>query len=110
MIKKIFCITCCILLLGGCHAEDSEKAGSDKEDKRMIIAMETTMDLAVYGGEEAVLDEMEERIRELDKKLSVTDGKNQIAELDRKSTRLNSSHARISYAVFCLKKKKTIKI
>src|SRR3712207_8790861 len=29
--------------------------------------------------------------------------------LDRKSTRLNSSHANISYAVFCLKKKKTIK-
>src|SRR3712207_8916595 len=28
---------------------------------------------------------------------------------DRKSTRLNSSHANISYAVFCLKKKKTIK-
>src|SRR3712207_8301128 len=29
-------------------------------------------------------------------------------EEDRKSTRLNSSHANISYAVFCLKKKKTI--
>src|SRR3712207_7921046 len=28
------------------------------------------------------------------------------APLDRKSTRLNSSHANISYAVFCLKKKK----
>src|SRR3712207_7305358 len=28
------------------------------------------------------------------------------AERDRKSTRLNSSHANISYAVFCLKKKK----
>src|SRR5690554_7048411 len=27
-------------------------------------------------------------------------------EVDRKSTRLNSSHVRISYAVFCLKKKK----
>src|SRR3712207_8160007 len=27
-------------------------------------------------------------------------------KLDRKSTRLNSSHANISYAVFCLKKKK----
>src|SRR5947209_14420790 len=31
---------------------------------------------------------------------------NQAVE-DRKSTRLNSSHANISYAVFCLKKKKT---
>src|SRR3712207_8241154 len=28
------------------------------------------------------------------------------SEADRKSTRLNSSHANISYAVFCLKKKK----
>src|SRR5689334_23848954 len=31
------------------------------------------------------------------------------AALDRKSTRLNSSHSSISYAVFCLKKKKNIK-
>src|SRR5690606_35781079 len=30
-----------------------------------------------------------------------------IVEIDRKSTRLNSSHVKISYAVFCLKKKKT---
>src|SRR3712207_8537956 len=30
--------------------------------------------------------------------------------LDRKSTRLNSSHANISYAVFCLKKKQTNKL
>ena len=29
---------------------------------------------------------------------------------DRKSTRLNSSHANISYAVFCLKKKKHISV
>src|SRR5256885_12231775 len=31
----------------------------------------------------------------------------EIADLDRKSTRLNSSHLVISYAVFCLKKKTT---
>src|SRR3712207_8974115 len=30
------------------------------------------------------------------------------AAIDRKSTRLNSSHANISYAVFCLKKKKKL--
>src|SRR2546427_4044671 len=29
-----------------------------------------------------------------------------VEEIDRKSTRLNSSHSQISYAVFCLKKKK----
>src|SRR3712207_7461376 len=31
-----------------------------------------------------------------------------VGRRDRKSTRLNSSHANISYAVFCLKKKKTL--
>src|SRR5690606_41020745 len=34
---------------------------------------------------------------------------NQFILRDRKSTRLNSSHVKISYAVFCLKKKKTKK-
>src|SRR2546430_3327356 len=33
-------------------------------------------------------------------------GEERVAERDRKSTRLNSSHSQISYAVFCLKKKK----
>src|SRR5690554_6152334 len=39
----------------------------------------------------------------------IRDPRDQFAQpiLDRKSTRLNSSHVRISYAVFCLKKKKT---
>src|SRR3712207_8973692 len=35
----------------------------------------------------------------------VDEGAPMAALLDRKSTRLNSSHANISYAVFCLKKK-----
>src|SRR2546430_8919933 len=46
----------------------------------------------------------------------VMSGERRVAQLrgerlrrrDRKSTRLNSSHSQISYAVFCLKKKKTI--
>src|SRR3712207_6909487 len=39
--------------------------------------------------------------------LKVIDGKvREVVNEDRKSTRLNSSHANISYAVFCLKKKK----
>src|SRR2546427_7895172 len=32
-----------------------------------------------------------------------------LAHLDRKSTRLNSSHSQISYAVFCLKKKNKVR-
>src|SRR6266511_425188 len=38
--------------------------------------------------------------------LAVPAGQLVIVPLDRKSTRLNSSHVKISYAVFCLKKKK----
>src|SRR3712207_7861918 len=37
-------------------------------------------------------------------------GRHRRLDRDRKSTRLNSSHANISYAVFCLKKKKTSKL
>src|SRR2546430_12198962 len=33
------------------------------------------------------------------------DGEEELPQQDRKSTRLNSSHSQISYAVFCLKKK-----
>src|SRR3712207_7114934 len=43
--------------------------------------------------------------------LAELDGERRLTDLrhigDRKSTRLNSSHANISYAVFCLKKKNT---
>src|SRR2546430_10629002 len=39
-------------------------------------------------------------------KLTVNDSDVGAAKADRKSTRLNSSHSQISYAVFCLKKKK----
>src|SRR2546430_4578383 len=35
-----------------------------------------------------------------------TGGEKKFVIVDRKSTRLNSSHSQISYAVFCLKKKK----
>src|SRR5436305_10115038 len=52
-------------------------------------------------------------IRKLELEVSTdSDGRASITNLpevpkrDRKSTRLNSSHVRISYAVFCLKKKK----
>src|SRR3712207_7028412 len=38
--------------------------------------------------------------------LTAANGVTEMSFTDRKSTRLNSSHANISYAVFCLKKKK----
>src|SRR2546427_3383834 len=39
-------------------------------------------------------------------RILAADGFIALLRLDRKSTRLNSSHSQISYAVFCLKKKK----
>src|SRR5688572_31694590 len=40
------------------------------------------------------------------KTIMVVDDSVTVRKVDRKSTRLNSSHSQISYAVFCLKKKK----
>src|SRR5690625_956549 len=56
---------------------------------------------------EASQDEFEKTDQLIDK---LEDEKAQDKGKDRKSTRLNSSHVAISYAVFCLKKKKNTKI
>src|SRR5205085_9557548 len=56
-----------------------------------------------YLTKPATLDEIEAVVRKADEKRRLV---RQNASLDRKSTRLNSSHSQISYAVFCLKKKK----
>src|SRR2546422_2971066 len=48
-----------------------------------------------------LLDQLEQRV--------VQSEHAELLRRDRKSTRLNSSHGYISYAVFCLKKKKKIK-
>src|SRR2546430_6004027 len=54
--------------------------------------------------------EPRERRLELDPEALAPDrGHHRLHQRDRKSTRLNSSHSQISYAVFCLKKKKTNK-
>src|SRR3712207_8488236 len=44
------------------------------------------------------------------KMTAIVDGSRRIVAEDRKSTRLNSSHANISYAVFCLKKKHGVRL
>src|SRR3712207_8337957 len=44
-------------------------------------------------------------VRPADLDYELIAGSRRLAAQDRKSTRLNSSHANISYAVFCLKKK-----
>src|SRR5690554_7005079 len=56
-----------------------------------------------YKLQESMLSFSLSALGDADVLLYVTDV---VEKIDRKSTRLNSSHVRISYAVFCLKKKK----
>src|SRR5256885_7103062 len=69
--------------------------------------IEVVSDGAVVVLRGAVRDEDEARLAENMIRLTpgVRDVKNELKFPDRKSTRLNSSHLVISYAVFCLKKK-----
>src|SRR3712207_6972700 len=53
---------------------------------------------------------MEKRLSQYDKDIAQSLATKSQDFVDRKSTRLNSSHANISYAVFCLKKKNNIVI
>src|SRR5258707_10557291 len=56
---------------------------------------------------EALLGSRKDVVSLIDQFVYPRDGYGRISDrIDRKSTRLNSSHANISYAVFCLKKKK----
>src|SRR3712207_6929364 len=60
----------------------------------------------------SVLTENQKKRFEMEDELDFSFGIQNLARFrgDRKSTRLNSSHANISYAVFCLKKKKKLKL
>src|SRR2546430_13657721 len=67
-------------------------------------------DAVEYNGLKFEVDRVERR-RVISVRLELpTDSKTPEPEADRKSTRLNSSHSQISYAVFCLKKKKTLNV
>src|SRR5256886_11475596 len=76
---------------------------SAAEPQRFRYATRIGFGLAVKGWGETIGDP-ERSTSAL--RFGSTDAKSIIREGDRKSTRLNSSHSQISYAVFCLKKKK----
>src|SRR5690606_25769230 len=79
----------------GDDAEDREREAEDLAERAPDALGEVphrTAGLLASGVDSAVFDAQE--------RLGVLGGQ------DRKSTRLNSSHVKISYAVFCLKKKK----
>src|SRR3712207_6894480 len=66
------------------------------------VAFPAGADLPREGGEQRLEEGLGQAAAEMPDRLAA--GR---PHEDRKSTRLNSSHANISYAVFCLKKKKT---
>src|SRR6266699_6898411 len=66
----------------------------------------TTLDALIYAGNLANLEPVRAEARHRFVHGDVADRDGVFRLLERKSTRLNSSHVRISYAVFCLKKKK----
>src|SRR5690606_39641873 len=59
-----------------------------------------------YGGDGAAIWSDDPDAATLYRRISALPGFGEEKSIDRKSTRLNSSHVKISYAVFCLKKKK----
>src|SRR3712207_8693418 len=71
-----------------------------------------TLAASLAAGNATVLKPAEEaclscvRLTQLAQEVGFPAGAINVVTGDRKSTRLNSSHANISYAVFCLKKKK----
>src|SRR3712207_8156305 len=75
----------------------ADEAGLDRLGHRLALAI---LERARGDGAIDPVDEL--RLGQADRLLRLR------ARQDRKSTRLNSSHANISYAVFCLKKKKKI--
>src|SRR3712207_7498942 len=69
-------------------------------DKKVVVLAHQRLDVANDYGVKNAADV---------RKVLEASGKVACVFQDRKSTRLNSSHANISYAVFCLKKKKTFR-
>src|SRR3712207_8546989 len=70
-------------------------------DQQWVAAVEEALDEGRPLGQQAFPARAERAIARRDHRCP-----QRLGQPDRKSTRLNSSHANISYAVFCLKKKK----
>src|SRR5438445_9376075 len=84
------------------HAELEEIVEKHREYKQLEKDLAGAHQMFV----EAEDAEMKQMAHDEERELTARKEK---AERDRKSTRLNSSHANISYAVFCLKKKSKLK-
>src|SRR2546427_3195553 len=75
-------------------------------DERQLGREAEVEDLARAGDGVAAEVDHRDDVGAVRRRLLHVVGELALAQRDRKSTRLNSSHSQISYAVFCLKKKK----
>src|SRR5256884_7396123 len=86
---------------------DLDVTACETSDQTLAIVRRTEPDAVLFdlgaAGEPAVAAQSLELLRQI---LNISPGTKIIAMTDRKSTRLNSSHGYISYAVFFLQKKK----
>src|SRR5690606_41554798 len=76
------------------------------EQQKPVILVINKWDLVLENARK----QAEEKQMGFSPELLTTEFEEYVDQEDRKSTRLNSSHVKISYAVFCLKKKKRKKI
>src|SRR5690606_39752293 len=77
---------------------------------RSVPALADKFECAVFQPTHGYVADPQCLVRRIVEHVTASGGtlvKGRAARIDRKSTRLNSSHVKISYAVFCLKKKKT---
>src|SRR2546430_10083904 len=88
-----------IVILTG---EITQRVAANVTAQLLALAGESSDDITVFinsqGGHVEAGDTIHDLVRFLSPRVKMVG--------DRKSTRLNSSHSQISYAVFCLKKKK----
>src|SRR5690625_6486149 len=105
-------VECDVLLESGAMGRASVPSGASTGAREAVELRDG--DPARYQGK-GVLRAVEHINTEISEALMGLDAQEQtfidriLIELDRKSTRLNSSHVAISYAVFCLKKKNITK-
>src|SRR2546427_1394158 len=98
------------ILVGRVHAQRQRARLEEAEQRPQLVVDHQGMALTATGGRQqhglvdqgVLVDEVEEVLEQ--------SGVGATKDRDRKSTRLNSSHSQISYAVFCLKKKKVLMI
>ena len=85
MFRKLLALSLSGLLLAGCSAPAPDDPG--QEHSLMVEnAMSTDMSLKIYGGSDALLEEAEDLIRQLEAEISTTDPHSAMSELNRNGT------------------------